>query len=185
MWTWSLNREGFELQRVRRKLTRTELQHGHKPISMLRAVNIRAAEDAMDTYWSKWIMKQCYVCGMVINTTMLFVDRPPPQLKTPQIIRDSNNNHITHPPQMSESVFYPQNVEHQWKSRSYTSNKIGMKVRTSPELCLLHDILLDSESCSIIRSLQAPKKAKPRVRAQNTWKIAKLKPEIGSRRTWN
>ena len=40
---------------------------------------------------------------------------------------------------------YPSSIEHQWKSRSYTSSMSGMEIRTSPGSRLLHDILLDME----------------------------------------
>ena len=46
---------------------------------------------------------------------------------------------------VSESVLYHQKVEHQWKSRSYTSCNITMMMRTLPELWPLHDIILNSE----------------------------------------
>ena len=36
-------------------------------------------------------------------------------------------------------------ITHRWKSRSYTSYKVGLNTRTLPELWVLHDIFLDSE----------------------------------------
>ena len=112
----------------------------HKPISFSKSADLPSSKVAMDRDWSKWRMKHLSVSGMTIsNATVLLVDRTLPQLKTPQIIHNSSATIHT-----SDS-FYPQNIKKRWKSRSYTWYKIGVKMRTLPELRLLHDILLDSD----------------------------------------
>ena len=83
-----------------------------------------------------------------MNTTIPLVYRTPPQLKTPQIMDNPSatitpNTHYNC--SLFQNRFYPQNVAHQWTSRSCDTNNLGMKIRTLPELSPLHDNLLDSE----------------------------------------
>ena len=71
---------------------------------------------ALNRHWVKWRMTHLSLCGMMKNATIPLVDRTLPQLKTPQ---------ITHDASATITFFNHQNVERQWKSRSYTSSKSG------------------------------------------------------------
>ena len=135
----------------------------HKPFSRSKAVETPAATVAMNNDWDTLRTKQLSSWSMVINTTIPLVDRTPPQLNTPQVIHDSSDTitweimlTILHPLHISESVFYPQSVERQCKSRSYTSCNIGRKIRTLPELWPHHDILLDSEKEKWLEHTRVP-----------------------------
>ena len=157
------------------------LKHGAQANSISKVVEIPAARVAMDRDRCKWRKKLSSLCGMVFNTTPPLVDRTQPQRKTPRITRELKCNNQTHHIRRTFQVSYIQNLEHQWKSRSFSSYKIGMKMLTLPELWLLHDILLCSfrrrTDGSVIRVLQTLWKAKTRIRAQSAQNIANLEPE--------
>ena len=75
--------------------------------------------------------------------------------------------------------------EFQWKSRYYISSNNYLKTRLfqshgSRDLRIRRRLV-----GPVIRSARGHQKAKPRIRAKSTSKVAKLDPKIGSRRTSN
>ena len=86
-------------------------------------------------------------CGMRINATILLVGRTHHNSKLNRSqdipVQQSHQTCCIH--HTFQNRFTCQKVERQWKSRSYTSYKIGTNITTLPELWPLHDILLDSE----------------------------------------
>ena len=75
-------------------------------------VQIHEKTVALDGDWSKRRTKQLSLCGMVIYTTIHFVDRTLQQFNTPQIIHVSCaaitsevTSNTLHPPHISESLF--------------------------------------------------------------------------------
>ena len=74
----------------------------------------------------------------------------------------------------------PQSIEHQWKPRSRTSSNGGMQIKTSPESWSPHVGFGDSATARRPTHFRR-QKAKSRIRAQSTSKIAKLVPKIGYR----
>ena len=97
------------------------------------------------------------------------------ELQTPQITQDSSasvaSNMLHSPHTFSFDIACPQNIEHQWKSRSYTFSQVWYE---------------DKHFARVMASSRhLAQKAKPRIHSQSTSKIAKLAPKIGSCRTLN
>ena len=86
-----------------------------------------------------------------------------------QIQMEESHHTLIHSPHISASVFLtPEDVEHQWRSTSYTISKSGMEIGTSPESWFLHDILLDT-----VKDRWLGHMFTSRVLAQRTSKITK------------
>ena len=122
----------------------------HKPLSIIQPVETPAAKVAMDRDRGEWTMKRLSLCGMMINATNPLFDRTHyhnsklHRSYTNQVQQSHQTYYYIHRT-FQNLVFYTQNVEHKWKSRSCTTFKIGMETRTLPALWPLHDLLLDSE----------------------------------------
>ena len=134
----------------------------HKSISMLKQWNPssksgngpRFGQAENETILSMWYCNSHNNTSCCSNTTAIQNSTDQTRLKCKNHI----TSHVNH--KTSAAHFrigsYPQNFQQQWKSRSYISFNIGMMKRTSPELWLLHDILLDSEKDRWLKNTHAP-----------------------------
>ena len=118
----------------------------HKPISMIKAAELPAAKIVIDRDLCERRKKQLTVFMWYCNShngTSCGSNTIAVEITTDHTRLKCNNhiiNHIDHATSAAHLRFgfYPQNAEHQWKSRSYISYKIGMMLRTLAELRLLH-----------------------------------------------